>query len=75
MLDWINCMLEFITFLCIYFCFYTDPKFSFIDYCLYFLLGGIVRYDEKSEELCICMDSYSDDIRDDCWKVLSEVLA
>ena len=41
MLDWINCMLEFIAFLCIYFCFYTDPKFSFIDYCLYFLLGGI----------------------------------
>ncbi len=38
------------------------------------LKGGIVRYDEKSEELCICMDDYSDDIGSDSWKVLSEVL-
>jgi len=56
---------------------YTPKKFAVLkDYLdRYGLKGGIVRYDEKSEELCICMDSYSDDIRDDCWKVLSEVLA
>ena len=40
----------------------------------YELNGGIVRYDEKSEELCICMDTYSDDINSDSWKLLSEVI-
>ena len=35
---------------------------------------GIVRYDEKSEELCICMDSYSNDINSDSWVVLSDIL-
>ena len=55
---------------------YTPKKFAVLkDYLdRYGLKGGIVRYDEKSEELCICMDSYSDDIRDDGWKLLSEVL-
>ena len=54
---------------------YTPKKFAVLkDYLnRYGLKGGIVRYDEKSEELCICMDSYSDDIRDDCWKVLSDI--
>ena len=40
----------------------------------YSLKGGIVRYDEKSEELCICMDSYSEDIESDDWVVLSSIL-
>ena len=40
----------------------------------YGLRGGIVRYDEKSEELCICMDDYADDIQSDSWKVLSTVI-
>ncbi len=55
---------------------YTPKKFAVLkDYLdRYGLKGGIVRYDEKSEELCICMDSYSDDITSDDWKVLSEVL-
>jgi len=54
---------------------YTPKKFAVLkDYLdRYGLKGGIVRYDEKSEELCICMDSYSDDVRDDCWKVLSDI--
>jgi len=38
------------------------------------LLGGIVRQDKQSGELCICMESYSDDIKSDSWKLLSEVL-
>ncbi len=55
---------------------YTPKKFAVLkDYLnRYGLKGGIVRYDEKSEELCICMDSYSDDIRDDNWKVLSDII-
>lgn len=55
---------------------YTPKKFAVLkDYLdRYGLKGGIVRYDEKSEELCICMDSYSDDIKDDCWKVLSDIV-
>jgi len=55
---------------------YTPKKFAVLkDYLdRYGLKGGIVRYDEKSEELGICMDIYSDDIRDDCWKVLSDIV-
>ena len=38
------------------------------------LKGGFVRYDKQSEELCICWDSYSDDIHSDSWSLLSEFL-
>ena len=43
---------------------FTPKKFAVLkDYLeRYSLKGGIVRYDEKSEELCICMDSDSEDI-------------
>lgn len=40
----------------------------------YGLNGGIVRYDDKSEELCICMEQYSDDITSDDWDLLNEIL-
>lgn len=55
---------------------YTPKKFAVLkDYLeRYGLRGGIVRYDEKSEELCICMDDYADDIQSDSWKVLSTVI-
>ena len=55
---------------------YTPKKFAVLkDYLdRYGLKGGIVRYDEKSEELCICTDSYSNDIRSDSWKILSTVI-
>ena len=55
---------------------YTPKKFAVLkDYLdRYGLKGGIVRHDEKSEELCICMDDYADDIQSDNWKLLSEVL-
>lgn len=39
----------------------------------YNLKGGFVRFDKQSEELCICIDSYSDDIRSSSWKLLSEI--
>lgn len=55
---------------------FTSKKFAVLkDYLeRYGLKGGIVRYDEKSEELCICMDSYSEDINSDSWVVLSDIL-
>lgn len=55
---------------------YTPKKFGVLkDYLeRHELKGGIVRYDEKSEELCICTDYYVDDIQDDNWKVLSDVI-
>lgn len=55
---------------------FTSKKFAVLkDYLeRYGLKGGIVRYDEKSEELCMCMDSYSEDINSDSWVVLSHIL-
>ena len=55
---------------------FTEKKFAVLkDYLgRYGYKGGIVRYDQKSEELCICTDSYSYDITSDSWRVLSEVL-
>ena len=38
------------------------------------LQGGFVRCDKQSEELCICMDNYSDDIHSKHWKILSDVI-
>lgn len=55
---------------------FTPKKFEVLkDYLnRYGLKGGIVRYDGKSEELCICMEAYSDDINSDSWVVLSDIL-
>ena len=55
---------------------FTPKKFAVLkDYLeRYSLKGGIVRYDEKSEEIYICMDSYSEDINSDSWVVLSDIL-
>ncbi len=38
------------------------------------LKGGFVREDKLSQELCICMNNYNDDITSDSWVLLSEVL-
>ena len=37
------------------------------------LKGGFVRYDKQSEELCVCTERYSDDIRSDGWRILKEL--
>lgn len=37
------------------------------------LKGGFVRYDKQSEELCVCIDNYSDDIHSDGWGILKEL--
>lgn len=38
------------------------------------LKGGFVREDKLSQELCLCMDNYSDDIKSDSWVLLSELI-
>lgn len=55
---------------------YTAKKFGVLKAYTnkYNLLGGIVRQDKQSGELCICTETYSDDIKSDGWKLLSDVL-
>ncbi len=38
------------------------------------LKGGIVRNDDSSDELCICMEKYSDDIQSDDWCILATLI-
>lgn len=54
---------------------FTAKKFSYLKQYLdnHKLKGGIVRNDDKSDELCICMDNYSDDITSDSWQILEDV--
>lgn len=40
----------------------------------YGLQGGFVREDKQSQELCICTDEYSEDVKSEHWRVLSDVL-
>lgn len=55
---------------------FTQKKFDVLKTYLdkYHLKGGIVRNDDTTDELCICMDEYSDDIQSDKWVILNEVL-
>lgn len=55
---------------------YTAKKFGVLKNYLnkYNLSGGIVRQDKQSCELCICTDTYSDDIKSDSWVLLSELM-
>lgn len=55
---------------------YTPKKFKVLkDYLTaHKLRGGIVRNDAITDELCICMDTYSEDINNDNWVVLSSIL-
>lgn len=55
---------------------FTPKKFDVLKKYVtkYGLNGGIVRQDKKSGELCICSDTYSDDITSDSWCLLSDIL-
>ena len=55
---------------------FTAKKFEVLKAYLekYGLKGGIVRNDDSTDELCICMEHYSDDIPSDDWAILSDVL-
>ena len=51
---------------------YSPKKFEVLkDYLIrYNLKGGIVRYDDKSQELVICTDNFYDDISSEVWQML-----
>lgn len=55
---------------------YTPKKFGVLKAYLdeHGLKGGIVRNDATTDELCICIDHYSEDIGSDDWQVLESVL-
>ena len=55
---------------------YTPKKFKVLkDYLTkHSLKGGIVRNDATTDELCICMDHYSENINSDSWVMLSDIL-
>ena len=55
---------------------YTAKKFAVLKAYLkkYGLKGGIVRNDDSTDELCICMENYSDNIQSDDWNILSNVI-
>lgn len=38
------------------------------------LNGGFVRKDKQSQELCICLENYSDNIQSNDWKLLKDVV-
>lgn len=55
---------------------FTPKKFAVLKSYLdkYGLKGGVVRNDDKSDELCICTERYSDDIQSDDWQILSDLI-
>lgn len=55
---------------------YTAKKFGVLKKYLtkYSLSGGIVRQDKQSGELCICTETYSNDIKSDSWALLSDIM-
>ncbi len=55
---------------------YTPKKFNVLKQYLdkYGLKGGIVRNDDATDELCICMEHFSEDIASDDWALLESVL-
>lgn len=38
------------------------------------LKGGIIRQDKQSMELCICTETYNDDIKSDSWQLLKNIM-
>lgn len=54
---------------------YTPKKFEVLKAYLdaHRLKGGIVRNDATTDELCICMEHYSDDIGSDDWALLEDI--
>lgn len=55
---------------------FTPKKFEVLKSYLkkYGFKGGIVRNDDKSDELCICIEHYSDDIQSNDWTILEEII-
>ena len=55
---------------------YTAKKFAVLKAYLekYGLKGGIVRNDDSTDELCICMNNYSDNIQSNDWVILANII-
>ncbi|MNW33567.1 Type III restriction enzyme, res subunit [compost metagenome] len=55
---------------------FSPKKFEVLKNYLerYNLKGGFVRYDNKSNELCICTEKYSDNVDSSEWQLLSNVI-
>ena len=55
---------------------YSPKKFDALKEYLekYGLKGGFVRQDKHSQELCICIETYSDDISSASWSLLEETI-
>lgn len=55
---------------------YSPKKFAALKEYVqqYNLKGGFVRQDKHSQELCICTEIYSDDIKSTSWKLLDETI-
>ena len=55
---------------------YTAKKFAVLKAYLekYGLKGGIVRNDDSTDELCICMNNYSDNIQSNDWEILANII-
>lgn len=58
---------------------FTSKKFDILKayvtkYAARNLKGGIVRQDKQSLELCICSETYNDDIKSESWRLLKDVL-
>lgn len=55
---------------------FTAKKFGVLKTYLekHGLKGGIVRNDDSTDELCICMNSYSDNIQSDDWDILANII-
>ena len=56
---------------------YSPKKFAALKAYLqkHNLKGGFVREKKDENELCICTEQYSDDLSDDNWLLLEDVLA
>lgn len=54
---------------------FTGKKFAVLKKYLdkHGLKGGLVRQDKQSCELCICTETYSDDIKSEAWELLNEI--
>ena len=55
---------------------FSSKKFAVLKAYLqkHSLKGGFVRYDKQSEELCICMEEYNEDIKSEQWELLSNAI-
>ena len=55
---------------------FSPKKFTVLKSYLdkHHLKGGFVKNDGKSDELCICMDNFNDDISSDSWSLLSAAI-